>query len=177
MQVPAKILTQCSGTFPACRTKAASGAVSDEEVEPWGVQDSEGWSQRRTAGNATFYAASEPSASGTKETKDRYQGAAEDNSSGSGGRAGGQASASRNGTTVKCPDTDPHGGNIRAMSHMLPGVGLLMVNESDVVRASPIFCSFLSEMGAGMLTVMILRLAISKGLLKDSLLIVGSRPD
>jgi len=134
--VPAKILDQCSGSFAACRTKVASADDEDiEEVEPWGVQDSEGLAQRYAAHNATFRAASSPSAGGSTAIRDGRKGAAVDSGSDSRGEAGGQASAGGNGTSIKCPETSLHGETMRAMSHMLPGVNLISVNESDAVRS------------------------------------------
>ena len=116
-----------------------SAADSEAEVEPWGVRDAQGWSQRRALNNASFPPASGASASESKTGNSSEQGAAPGGTfgNGSGGGADGEGSAGGNATESKCPDADAQGTAMRAMSAMLPGVGLLSAQESDVVRASP----------------------------------------
>lgn len=146
--MPAKVLEHCSGSFAACRTKAAVADDADiEEVEPWGVQDSEGLAQRYAAHNATFRAALSPSAGDPTAERVISQGAALNSRSDS--EAGGQASAGGNGTSIKCPETNIHGETMRAMSHMLPGVNMISVNESDAVRARLIYLPVLCEGSGG----------------------------
>lgn len=112
------------------------------------MQDSEGLAQRYAAHNATFRAALSQSAGGSKATKGSSKGALLQRSGGR-GEVGGQTSAGGGGTSIKCPETSLQGETMLAMSHMLPGVNPISVNESDAVRACSVYVPVLLEGSEG----------------------------
>lgn len=115
--MPANVLSRCSGSFAACRSGAESGAASEAEVEPWGVHDVESWSERRQADSGNEIQAS------TTEGSRRPDAAA-------------------SGSEIKCPECNAtHSESMRAMSQLLPGVGLLSAAESDGVRRQMCSCA------------------------------------